>query len=58
MKISSGDSCVTAFIRGNEMVTKKNTADLLFVTETAVTGKLPVTAVSYWYRSNLPVTGR
>ena len=47
MKISSGDSCVSTFIRGYHMVTKKNTADMLLVTKALVTGKLPVTGVSY-----------
>ena len=64
MKILSGAparcvrACASGFIRGHRMVTKKNTADLLLVTKAVVTGKLPVTAVSYRYRSNLPVTGR
>ena len=58
MKILSEDSCVTGFICGNKMVTKKNTEDRLLVTEKAVTSKAPVTAVSCCYRSDSPVTGR
>ena len=49
MKILSGAParCVRGFIRGYQVVTKKNTADLLLVTKAVVTSKLPVTGVSY-----------